>query len=117
MKRAVQLDSNFAEAHLQLGSLYSRRGEYERAVPEFEVAVGLVPSLKEAHYRLALAYRHVGRTELAAHEMKLFQEARERQVAPIGNESIQRFISVLNRSPEGSSFRSGSGTPCPDRSH
>ena len=117
LKRAVQLDSNFAEAHLQLGSLYSRRGEYERAVPEFEVAVGLVPSLKEAHYRLALAYRHVGRTELAAHEMKLFQEARERQVAPIGNESIQRFISVLNRSPEGSSFRSGSGTPCPDRSH
>jgi len=97
-KRAILLDPNFAKAHFQLGVLYADRGEYDRAVHEYEASVRLAPDFNEAHYRLARAYRRAGSMELAAHEMQLFQNARERQASETGTaENIEQFISVMNR--------------------
>jgi tetratricopeptide (TPR) repeat protein len=74
LKRAIELDSTFAEAHLQLASFYSERGQYTVAIPEYRSAIESDPELVEAHYRLGQAYMHTGQREMAAHELALHRK-------------------------------------------
>ena len=109
--RAIQLEPNLAKAHLLLAEMYSRRSDYEDAVPEFEAAVRLAQDTSEAHYRLALAYKHIGRPEQAVREMEIFRLSKKDQESGFSGESINiaQFVSVMN--PPGQ--RSNPETPCP----
>ncbi len=64
--RALELDSNLAEAHASLGYILLY-GEYRRgeAVKELEKAAELNPSYATAHHWLALAYTSMGRFDEA----------------------------------------------------
>jgi tetratricopeptide (TPR) repeat protein len=97
LKRAVQIDPNLAQAHLQLGEIYAQRDDYEDAVPEFEAAVRLDQNLGEAHYRLSMAYRHTGRTQQAAREMEIFRLSKAGDAGGSGAQGIDlsQFISVM----------------------
>jgi tetratricopeptide (TPR) repeat protein len=97
LKRAVQIKPDFASAHFQLGSLYSDREDYAGAVREYETTLRLQPTLKEAHYRLARAYKNSGQTELAAQQMRLFQQERNQGTTRSGETpvSIEQFVSVI----------------------
>jgi Flp pilus assembly protein TadD len=97
LKRAIDLAPNFAKAHFQLGALYFARGDYQGAVREYESAVRLAPEMKEAHFRLANAHKHTGQADLAAREMRLFEDLRAQQSAANGGAgiSVEQFISVL----------------------
>lgn len=74
LTRAVALDPRLAQAHMQLGILYSRRGDYSRAAAEFERTIKLEPALAAAHYRLAQALSRLGQKKQAAGELETFRK-------------------------------------------
>jgi tetratricopeptide (TPR) repeat protein len=107
LKRAIQLNPDFAKAHFQLGTLYYEREQYQEAAREYETALRLAPELRDAHYRLANAYKHIGQSSLAAQEMSVFQATRDKQSSRVeGDVSIEQFISVI--APRGSQVSSHS---------
>ena len=74
LKNAIALDPKLAQAHMQLGVLYSRRGDYPGAAAEFQQTVKLNPALADAHYRLAQALTRMGQRNQAAQELELFRK-------------------------------------------
>ncbi len=59
-----------------LGELLARRNETRRAEEVLRQAVALDPKLSQAHYRLALLLKSLGRPDEAQSEMAAFQEAK-----------------------------------------
>jgi tetratricopeptide (TPR) repeat protein len=97
LKRAIQLDSNIAKAHLQLADLYAQREDDANAVPEYEAAVRLAQENGEAHYRLAMAYKRIGKANEAAREMQIFRLSKQ-QAAKSEGIDLTQFVSVMNAS-------------------
>jgi tetratricopeptide (TPR) repeat protein len=97
LKKAVELDPKFGAAYLQLGILYSDRGDSSKAISAYQKAVNADPELKEAHYRLARAYSSEGEKSKAQTEFQLYrqlskkaEEDSERQ-----RREIQQFVYTL----------------------
>jgi tetratricopeptide (TPR) repeat protein len=76
--RAVQLDANFAEAFLGLGSSNVSAGKFAEAIPPLEAYVKMQPGNPAGHYQLALAYSRSGRKEDAKREAALQKETAEK---------------------------------------
>ena len=83
LKRSIELDSKFPEAHLQLGNLYSDQRKYDVAVPEYERAIALNADLADAHYRLGQAYVHLGRKDEAQQQLTVYQKLRTQHLADL----------------------------------
>ena len=64
-QEALRFDPSFLPARAALGRAYLRAGKPARAVPELEKAA---PADRDGdlHYQLSMAYRQLGKTELAA---------------------------------------------------
>ncbi len=62
-RKALELDSELAEAHASRGFAISLSRQYEEARREFETAIRLNPKLYEAHYFYARACFQEGRLE------------------------------------------------------
>jgi tetratricopeptide (TPR) repeat protein len=77
LQRAVALDPDFAEVHLQLGIVYAARSNDTDAIREYQAAVKLKPSLAAAHYRLAQAYSRTGQKEAAQRELDSYERLRK----------------------------------------
>jgi tetratricopeptide (TPR) repeat protein len=78
LKAALAADPSLADAHLQLGILHERRNNDPAAAAAFEKAVTLQPGLEAGHYRLAMAYRRLGREEAARKELEAYRRLREK---------------------------------------
>jgi tetratricopeptide (TPR) repeat protein len=104
LKNAIHLDPRLAKAHLQLADLYAERGDYQEAIPEYETAARVAPDLSETHYRLAIAYKRMGRSGQSAREMQIFQQQKTKQSTATGNDGIDlaQFISVMDAPSESS---------------
>ena len=89
LKKAVALDPKLAQAHMQLGVLYSRRGDYPHAAAEFERTIRLDPALPVAHYRLAQALTRMGQKKQSAQELETFQKL---NAARKEEESVVAFL-------------------------
>jgi tetratricopeptide (TPR) repeat protein len=80
-KKAIKYNPEFAEAHSNLGSLYTIKGRYEEAERELVTAIQLKPDLLEAHKNLAELYEILGRKdkviEACVREIKLNPESGE----------------------------------------
>jgi Tfp pilus assembly protein PilF len=113
LKRAIQLDSTFAEPHLQLADIYVQLGDYANAVTEYETTIRFAPGLDEAHYRLALTYKRLGRSDRAAQEMQIFLSSKRSQPPPGVNGDLSQFISVMGSPAE----HTGNNLQCPVASH
>jgi len=74
LKKAIELDPKFAAAYLQLGILYSDRGDSSEAIAAYQKAANADPELKEAHYRLARAYSREGQKSKAETEFQLYRQ-------------------------------------------
>jgi tetratricopeptide (TPR) repeat protein len=109
LKRAIQLDPNLAKAHLQLADIYAQRNDDADALPEYEAAVRLAQDLGEAHYRLAMAYKRVGKTDQSAREMQIFRLSKQKQSADSEGIDLTQFISVMDTSDK----QQGQETQCP----
>ncbi|HXG01995.1 MAG TPA: tetratricopeptide repeat protein, partial [Candidatus Binatia bacterium] len=68
-EKAVELDPNFAEAHMNLGVALAEAGRWEEAVPAYRRALAL-PTLATPH----VAYQNLG---LALYHLKRYREAEE----------------------------------------
>jgi len=56
--------------HNNLGDLYARRGEYEKAVEEFKKAIELKSNYGDAYHNLANVYHQMGQDDLAEENYK-----------------------------------------------
>ena len=75
-EKAVALDPNDADAHLQLGMIYDEQKDPVGAVSEYLAAVRLNPKLATAHYRLAQDYERLGERGKAAAEFAQYEQLR-----------------------------------------
>jgi len=102
LQKAVRLDPKLGAGHLQLGILYSERGEFSKAIPAYQKAVEVSPGLEEAHYRLAQTYKRIGEAGKAQGEFQLYnQRSREAaRQAERERQEIQQFVYTLrDRTP------------------
>jgi len=94
LKKAVALDPNYPEAHLQIGNLYSAQNKYKDAIPEYVRARELNPDLADAYYRLGQAYVRTGEKELAQQQFQVYQGIRQKHLADLDKQraDIQQFV-------------------------
>lgn len=94
LKTATALDPKLAEAHFQLGNLYSDQAHYAEAVPEYQSALQQNSDLPDAHYRLGQAYVHTGEKEKAQAELATYQQQRAKHLADLDKQraEIQQFV-------------------------
>ncbi len=94
LKKSLALDDKLAEAHLQLGNLYSDQTRYAEAIPEYVRARELSPDLADVHYRLGQAYVHTKQTELAQQELQVYQRLRTEHLAEVDKQraDIRQFV-------------------------
>ncbi len=94
LKKSLALDPKSAEAHLQLGNLYSDQNKYAEAIPEYEKARELDPDLADVRYRLGQAYVRTGARDRAQEEFAIYQKIREQHLAELDKQraEIRQFV-------------------------
>jgi predicted Zn-dependent protease len=94
LKKAVALDPKLAEAHLQLGNLYSDQAQYAESIPEYVKALEGQQNLADAHYRLAQAYVHTGQKDKAQQHFEIYQQLRAQHLADLDKQiaDIRQFV-------------------------
>lgn len=60
-RKALEKYPDDARLHYSLGVVYSKRGQIEQAIDQYEEAVGLDPHLTDALFNLASSYEAIGR--------------------------------------------------------
>jgi tetratricopeptide (TPR) repeat protein len=99
-RKSLALDPHGADAHLQLGILYSDQRREPEAIAEFQVAIHLNPDDPDAHYHLAQAYLRAGDQARGQEELQLYEKLRQ----PQGDETekrrreIQRLVTPQSES-------------------
>jgi tetratricopeptide (TPR) repeat protein len=96
LKKAVRIDPSYTRAYLLLGNLYSQEHHYAKAVPEYQHALRLDPSLPDTYYHLGQSYMHLGRRNLAQKEFKLHQQVYARHLAANDRERNQTLKFVYS---------------------
>jgi Flp pilus assembly protein TadD len=74
LKRALEIDTNHAEARCFLGALYLENRDLVSATRELEVSVSLSPRYAKAHFYLGQAYLRAGRKEEAKAELARYEQ-------------------------------------------
>jgi len=94
LKKSIALDSSLAEAHLQLGNLYSDQQKYAEAIPEYQRALELNSDLADAHYRLGQAYVHTGNKDRAQDQLQQYKKIREQHLADLEKQraEVRQFV-------------------------
>ena len=94
LKKSVELGPKLAEAHVQLGNLYSDQGRYADAVPEYQSALEINADLADAHYRLGQAYVHTGQKDRAQEQLQVYQRLRAEHLAELDKQKaeIRQFV-------------------------
>jgi tetratricopeptide (TPR) repeat protein len=101
LKKSIALDATFADAHLQLGNLYSDQTKYAESIPEYARALELNPDLADAHYRLGQAYVRTGARDRAQEQFQVYQRLREQHLADLDKQraEIRQFVYSAKGSP------------------
>jgi tetratricopeptide (TPR) repeat protein len=94
LRKSIALDGTIADAHLQLGILYTDQREYAKSYPEYARALELDPNLPDAHYRLGQYYVHAGEKEKAQREFDVYQKLQAAHQAEVDKEraEVRQFI-------------------------
>jgi len=72
-RKAVKIDSNYAEAWSNLGYSYRKQGNYKKAIKAYKKAIKINPRLAEAHEYLGEAYAELGKFDLAENELLILK--------------------------------------------
>ena len=94
LRTAISLDPKYADAHLQLGNLFSDQNKYADSIPEYERAKELNPEFADVHYRLGQAYVRTGQKDRAQEQFQLYQQLRAQHMAEIDKQraDIRQFV-------------------------
>jgi tetratricopeptide (TPR) repeat protein len=97
LAKAVRLDPKLAAAYLQLGVLYSQRGDSSEAVSAYLEAIAANPGLVAAHYRLAQAYSRSGEKSKAQAELQIYNQLSKKTAEEANRQrrEIQQFVYTL----------------------
>jgi tetratricopeptide (TPR) repeat protein len=97
LNKAVELDPRLGAAYLQLGILYSQRGDSGNAIQAYQKAIEVSPELEEAHYRLAQAYKRTGDAVRAQQELQVYEHLAKQAKERTDREraEIQEFVVTL----------------------
>ncbi len=79
--RALELRPNLVDAQIAMGKVLTAMGQPQKALDYLLEATRLDPQNEVAHYRLAQAYRKLGRGEDADRERATFQKLRDSHAA------------------------------------
>ena len=79
-QRALRFEPNFLPARAALGKAFMRVGQPASAVSQLEEASS-TDSSGDLHYLLFMAYRQLGKTDLAAQALAISQELRKKSAA------------------------------------
>ncbi|HKG12804.1 MAG TPA: tetratricopeptide repeat protein [Pyrinomonadaceae bacterium] len=79
LARAVELEPDFASAHMALAKLYVRGERWADAAAAFERVTRLDPESSEAHYQLGRVYVRLKRASDAQRELDRFKQLSEAQ--------------------------------------
>ena len=101
LTKSLTLDPKLAEAHLQLGNLYSDRNKYAEAIPEYKRALELNSDLADAYYRLGQAYVRIGEKDRAQEQFQVYQKINERHLADLDKQraEIRQFVYSAKDAP------------------
>ena len=99
LEKAVRLDPHLDAAYLQLGIVFAEQGNIPRAITAYRSAIDGNPSMEEAHYRLAQAYRKAGESAKASREIELYQQLSKQSARELEREraEIQQFVIELRK--------------------
>jgi Flp pilus assembly protein TadD len=78
LRRAMKLDAESAEVHLNLGMLFCKRARWREAIEPLQRAAELDPSNSQGHYYLGEAYNQTDQLKLA---LASYEEAAKLQPA------------------------------------
>jgi len=93
-RRALELNSNDFSVQMGVGRILMNKQQPQQALTYLQRAALADPLNTEAHYRLALAYRSLQRTEEAQKEMKLYQEIRRTK------DHVKELYKQMNTEPK-----------------
>jgi Tfp pilus assembly protein PilF len=98
LRRAIKLDSSFAQARLSLAKLLVRTNRFEEAAAELERVNNLEPDLAEAYYQLGRLYVRLKRPAEAQKALDTFKRLSETQKEQAQNErrAIARRLANVN---------------------
>jgi tetratricopeptide (TPR) repeat protein len=101
LAKSLALDPKLAEAHLQLGNLYSDQNKHAKAIPEYKRALELNSDLADAYYRLGQAYVRTGEKGRAQEQFQVYQKLREQHLADLDRQraEIRQFVYSAKDSP------------------
>jgi tetratricopeptide (TPR) repeat protein len=101
LKQSITLDPALADAHLQLGNLYSDQSKYSDAIPEYRRAIELNSDLADAHYRLGQAYLRSGEKDRAQEEFQVYQRLRAEHLADLDKQraEVRQFVYSAKDNP------------------
>lgn len=73
-EKAVNADSEYAEAYSNLGFCYRKQGMFDLAVKTYQRAINLKPDLAEAHEYIGEAYAEMGKFDLAEKHLLILRQ-------------------------------------------
>jgi tetratricopeptide (TPR) repeat protein len=94
LTKAITLDPKFGDPYVQLGILWSSRGESAKAAEFYAKAIGLDPQSSEAHYRLGVAYDRLGERSQAKQEFQLHEDIEKQHASEVDRErrAVKQFV-------------------------
>jgi tetratricopeptide (TPR) repeat protein len=101
LTKAVTLDSQCADAYLELGILSFSRREYEKAIGFYTRAIQANPQLSAAYYRLGVAYDRIGQRVKASQEFQLHDEIEKQKAAAVERQrrEVKQFLVIAPGAP------------------
>jgi Flp pilus assembly protein TadD len=101
----MTLDPKFSDPCVQLGILWSSRGDFAKAAEFYTRAIALDSQSSEAHYRLGIAYDRLGERSQAKQEFQLHEEIEKQHAVEVDRErrAVKQFVVELPARPNSSS--------------
>jgi tetratricopeptide (TPR) repeat protein len=101
LKKSVALNPSLAEAHLQLGNVYSDQNKHAEAIPEYVLALKLNPDLADGYYRLGQAYVRVGKKDQGQEQFQIYQKIRAEHMADLDKQraEVRQFVYSAKNGP------------------
>ena len=73
LKKAVELNPNYADAYCNMGVGYMNMGQYKEAVEVLKKSITIQPAFWRGHFNLGLTYVCLGNKEMAMEEHKILK--------------------------------------------
>jgi len=103
LKRSLEIDPDYADAHTLLGTLYFREQRYPEAIAEYQQALKTNPNDASVRYHLAQSLRRTGDKARADQELITFERLRQQQQDRANEQrsQIKLFVYTMRNASSG----------------